>query len=128
MTTYTNAMLLTALNLVKSRAQQGVYADRMCGLCSAISEVIFDQTGGKFYPTATGILRTYAITWAHFSGALAYPVPHSFTHVGSPISSFGYHSRNRTLWRGENFDLRMSLLDHLIAEIESRQPGEPVAF
>lgn len=53
-------------------------------------------------------VNTNCIDWEHFSGNMYYPV--------SGEEVWLVHARNGSLWKGEQLELRLSLIDHLLTK------------
>lgn len=71
--------------------------DGICHLLSCLCE------SSKY-----GFVKENCGDWNHFSGDLSYPV--------SSKEVFSYHRNNCDLWNGEQLELRLSLIDHLLTK------------
>ena len=84
-----------------------IYKRGRCGICGYVPE--FN-------------LISYFVTWKHFSGNGAFPIPD--LHTGS-ITIF-YDSKDEgTMWQGEYGALRRELLDHIIKQLKQELRRSP---
>jgi hypothetical protein len=74
------------------------------GLCFNISRM-----GAIDMHTVYDVLRIFSVDWEHFSGEHLYPI--SGEKVYNHPKSLGKH------WEGEQLELRLSLIDHLIKKL-----------
>lgn len=70
------------------------------GVCS----VLYQLSASNCY----AFVNTNCIDWKHFSGNMYYPV--------SGEDVWLVHAKNHTLWKGEQLELRLSLIDHLLTK------------
>lgn len=87
-----------ALLLLKEDAISGNIKKGHCGICHLLSDM--DVYGSYRF------VKDNCSDWGYFSGDYNYPV--------SGEEGFDYHMDNGDLWKGEQLELRLSLIDHLL--------------
>lgn len=92
---------MTLLEALKKIRDEGP-ANIKLGICYSL-DFLIEEASDVFY----SLIRE----WPQFSGNIMYPVSGSKT--------YREHSRKGTLWQGEQLDLRMSLINFCIKELEN---------
>lgn len=82
-----------------------------CGICGNLYKLVS-------YRVTCEISDSY-VSWEHFSGCVAYPIP---SPNGDSPEAY-YQEGNR--WKGENRSLRMDLIDHAIKYYEREMQMTP---
>lgn len=88
-------MILDALLLLKEDAVKGCVDEPRYGICYNLYKIT-----GEFN-VSYNFVEDNCSCWEHFSGDIVYPIDRC---SGEP------------LWEGKQLELRLSLLDHLIAK------------
>ena len=89
-----------ALLQIKEDAKIGDIKKHIFGICSILSNI----SGSNGYL----FVNSNCSDWEYFSGDLHYPVS------GKDI--WIKHAYKNSLWEGEQLDLRLSLIDHLLTK------------
>lgn len=95
---YKKQELIDNLNVVKQEAVNGGITWKHHGICSNWSEKLNDDS------IAYVLVNNISPTWKEYSG-----------EVGRPIKGY-FLSKN--LWEGEQLELRLSLIDHILKFLE----------
>lgn len=92
--------MLNALLLLKEQVTNGSVLKPFSGICHNLSEMTGDVT--KTYE----FVRDNCFDWCFFSGINTYPVE---------------NCNDEPLWEGKQLELRLSLINHLIAKAKILQ-------
>lgn len=98
---------LTQLHLDAIACRTGGIAPAVGGICDAMWESFSGSLGPKFNEG----MRTACQSWEYYSGDSMFPVPCGDL---SPEEGFDDHFNDFALWTGEQLELRISLIEHLI--------------
>lgn len=88
--------LIDTLNEVKQQAISGVLSYPEYGICKNWKELT-----GRFI--CYDLVEKFSVDWEHYNGHTDYPVPDN--------ENFG-------LWEGVNLEMRLSLIDHILKQLE----------
>ena len=89
-----------ALLQLKEDAISGNIKKGYCGICHLL-DLLCNRNAYRF-------VKDNCSDWVYFSGDYNYPV--------SGEEGFDYHMDNGELWKGGQLELRLSLIDHLLAK------------
>lgn len=89
-----------ALSILKEDVISGNMKKGHCGTCLLLS-LLTEYNAFRF-------VKENCREWEYFSGDYNYPV--------SGEEVFDYHTDNGSLWEGEQLELRLSLIDHLLTK------------
>ena len=89
-----------ALLLLKEDAISGNIQKGHFGICYLLSDMVVYN--------AYRFVSDNSRDWEYFSGDYNYPV--------SGEEVFNYHADNGDIWKGEQLELRLSLIDHLLTK------------
>lgn len=122
-TPYTNSDMVRILKEIHADGESGAIAKNInqeFGVCG----VLEDRLSLARFNTYTWV-EDHVASWEHFSGDMGYPIPPDTTGV-TPKQ---YYDNNRdTLWKGKQLALRLSLIRHLIAACEAKDPQAVVTL
>ena len=95
---YTKRELINSLNVVKQDALSGNIKETTAGICLNWTDELGCDSFGYV------LVEQLAPSWEHYSGEMDLPI-------------VGCYARDK-LWEGEQLELRLSLIDHILKQLE----------